>query len=174
MKLILLNGPWGVGKSTVARLLHETLSRSLYIELDAIRRAIQGYEDDREAGFCFAVKVTQRIIEECIADKRDAIVDKMFFVPSIIDEIVQRAKEHGAEVYEIVLWADLPTVLARGAMRGYSEVFSEEKARHAWYALAPLITGRLQATVIDTTHLTPNEALVEVQRVIVEKTKIAP
>lgn len=162
MRLILLNGPWGVGKSTTAAGLHATLPRALHIELDAIRRAMSGYEDSREESFRFAVRLAKRIIEECIADERDVILDKMLFSGTIIDEIVWDARAKGAEVHEILLWAELPVVLARGEKRGYSAEFSEEKARHAWHLLASLFAKRTTAKVIDTTHLSPSQVLEKV------------
>lgn len=168
MRLILLNGPWGVGKSTAARLLHTSLPGSFYLELDAIRRSISGYERDRQKSFFFSLDLAEGIMERCFADGRDVIVDKMFFAPEVLDRIIAAATEHGAKAYEIILWSDNRTLLTRGAERGYSGgLFSIEKAQRSWDLIERLIPQRPQATVLDTSALSREEVLAAIQRIVV-------
>jgi adenylate kinase family enzyme len=45
MKLIILNGPPGIGKSTVAQKLQKELPLSFLLEIDALRRCISNYRE---------------------------------------------------------------------------------------------------------------------------------
>lgn len=167
MKLIIINGPWGVGKSTAARLLHEGMPGSYHLELDVLRRSISGYERDRQKSFFFSLTLAKTIMAECFKDGRDVIVDKMFFAPEVIDGIVEWARSHGAEAYEILLWTDNRTLLSRGATRGYSSgVFSIEKAQRSWDLVERLIPQRPNAVRIDTTALSPEDVVKKIKEVI--------
>lgn len=167
VRLILLNGSWGVGKSTAARRLHAAVPGSFHLELDAIRRSISGYERDRQKSFFFSLTLAEGIMERCFADGRDVIVDKMFFAPDVIDRLRAIATTHGATAHEIILWCDNRTLLTRGAERGYaSGVFSIEKAQRSFDLIARLIPERPQATVIDTSSLSPEEVLSAIERAL--------
>lgn len=171
MKLIIINGPWGVGKSTTARLLHEALLGSYHLELDVLRRSISGYEKDRQKSFFFSLTLAKAMMAECFLDGRDVIIDKMFFAPEVIDGIIEFAKKHGAETYEFILWTDNRTLLSRGATRGYSGgLFSIEKAQRSWDLIERLIAVRSQATIIDTTALSPQEVAQGLKRLLLDPT----
>lgn len=167
MRLIILNGPWGVGKSTVAKALHARMPRAFHVELDAIRRNISAYDDDPEANFRFAVHIAHDVIARCLADGRDVIVDKMLRAPELLDEIREAGKRSGADVHEILLWATKEAVLARGEERGYSAgVFSREKAEEAWETMHAFLPERPHAVVIDTTGKDIKEVQDEIARAI--------
>lgn len=167
MRLIILNGPWGVGKSTVAKALHARMPRAFHVELDAIRRNISAYDDDAEANFRFAVHIAYDVIARCLADGRDVIVDKMLRAPELLDEIRAAGKRSGADVHEYVLWATKEVVLARGEGRGYSAgVFSREKAEEAWETMRMFLLERRDAVVIDTTNKNTKEVQDEIARTI--------
>lgn len=159
MRLIIINGPWGVGKSTTAALLHHELPGSFHLELDVLRRCISGYEQDRQKSFYFSLTIALGIMETCFADGRDVIIDKMFFDGEVIDQLIVVAAKFEASVHEFILWCDNRTLLERGATRGYSSgVFSIDKAQRSWELISKLIPLRPQATLLDTNHLTPADA----------------
>lgn len=167
MKLLILNGPWGVGKSTAAKALHARMSRAFHVELDAIRRCMSAYDDDSETNFRFAVHIAHDIIARCLADGRDVIVDKMLRAPELIDEIGEAGRRSGAEIYEIILWAPKDVVLARGEQRGYSVgIFSREKAVEAWDMMHAILPQRPNAHIIDTTGKSAEDVQDEIAKVI--------
>lgn len=167
MRLIIVNGPWGVGKSTLAARLHAEMPRAFHVELDAIRRSISGYDDDAEASFRFAIRIASDIIERCLVEGRDVIVDKMLRAHDLIDDIRAAGDRHGADVREVILWASKDAVLARGAQRGYSTgTFSREKAERAWEQMAAIVLERDRATVIDTENKTADEVYDTARRLL--------
>ena len=167
MRLIILNGPWGVGKSTLAARLHAAMPGAYHVELDAIRRGISGYDDAPEESFRFAIRIASDIIERCLEEGRDVIVDKMLRAHDLIDDIRVAGERHGADVDEIILWAGRETVLARGEQRGYSTgTFSREKAALAWDQMAAIVPERDHATIIDTENKTADEVYDHVRRLL--------
>lgn len=167
MKLIILNGPWGVGKSTAARAMHARMPGAFHVEVDAIRRSISGYDDNPEESFRFAMRVVNDVIERCLSEGRDVILDKMLRVHEIIDDIRAVGERHGAEVHEIILWARKETVLLRGEGRGYSVgVFSKEKAALAWEQMTAIIPDRPQAVIVQTDDLDHTQVLEVITQVI--------
>ena len=167
MRLIILNGPWGVGKSTLAARLHVEMPRAFHVELDAIRRGISDYDADAEANFRFSIRIASDIIERCLEEGRDVIVDKMLRVNDLLDDIRAAGNRHGATVHEIILWASKETVLARGAQRGYSTgTYSKEKAERAWEQMAVIVSERHDATIVDTENKTADEVYTVVRRLV--------
>ncbi len=167
MKLIIINGPWGVGKSTTAALLHHQLVGSFHLELDVLRRSISGYELDRQKSFYFSLTLALSLIEQCFKDNRDVIIDKMFFDGSILDQLIAVANRYSATVHEFILWCDQQTLLTRGATRGYSSgVFSADQAERSWELISNLIPLRPQATLIDTDFLTPADVALKITSMI--------
>lgn len=170
MKLLILNGPWGVGKSTAAQGLHAAMPGSFHIELDAIRRSISHYDDNPEESFRFAIRIASDIVERCLEEGRDVILDKMLRAPDLLDDVRAAGDRHGAEVYEIILWAKKETVLARGEQRGYSVgVFSREKAELAWEQMAAIVPDRPQAIIIETDNLDRGQVLDAIASAITKK-----
>lgn len=167
MRLIILNGPWGVGKSTLALRLHAQMPGAFHVELDAIRRSISHYDDHAEESFRFAIRIASDIIARCLDEGRDVIVDKMLRAHDLIDDIRAAGERHGAEVHEIILWASKDVVLARGEQRGYSTgVFSREKAALAWDQMAAIVPERPHATVVHTENKTADDVFDAVRGLI--------
>lgn len=170
MKLIILNGPWGVGKSTAARALHTQMPGAYHIELDQIRRSISGYDERPEESFRFAIRIASDIIERCLAEGRDVILDKMLRVHDLLDDIRAAGDRHGADVHEIILWAPKETVLARGEERGYSTgIFSREKAGQAWDQMHAIVPDRPHAVVLATQDMTRTDVLKAIMKAIAKK-----
>lgn len=167
MRLIILNGPWGVGKSTLAARLHAEMPGAFHVELDAIRRGISAYDADPEANFRFSIRIASDIIERCFEEGRDVIVDKMLRVHDLVNDIRAAGERHGATVHEIILWAGKDAVLARGTQRGYSTgVYSREKAAGAWDQMAAFVAERHDAVLVDTENKTADEVYTTVRRLV--------
>src|SRR3989339_418024 len=107
MKLILINGPSGVGKSTVAERLHREIPLSLLVEVDVWRRFISAYKEHTDESLKLAYQYTTDAIESYLKTGNSVIVDKVLLdAPEILDAITLLGAKYGAEIHEFVLTAE--------------------------------------------------------------------
>jgi len=161
MKLILINGPSGVGKSTVAERLHREIPLSLLVEVDVWRRFISAYKEHTDESLKLAYQYTTDAIESYLKTGNSVIVDKVLLdAPEILDAITLLGAKYGAEIHEFVLTAEKEKVIERAAQRGYSpdSLLTPQKVEELWESAEKFRHERSGATVIDTTNLNPEAA----------------
>lgn len=166
MRLILLNGPCGVGKTTVADLLHTALPGSVLINLDTLRRFVSGHHERIAESHDLSVALTASMLTTCAERGVDAIVDKMLYDDAALDAFTTVVHTHGGTTHEFLLWADKATVLARSDARGYrpNGRYTHEACAGYWETMHTFLKRRTHATVIDTTKKTPVEIADEVMQ----------
>src|SRR5687767_4676429 len=114
MKLVILNGPPGVGKSMIAKKLHEEMPMSLLIEGDEWRRQVSHWQEHRQEShdLIYAIKIAAA--ETALKMGSSVIIDKTIFgSDSSLDALIASARAHNAAAYEFILNADKETVLSR-------------------------------------------------------------
>jgi len=137
MKLIIINGPCGVGKSTIAEKLHDSLPLSYLLDIDALRRNISHYREHKKERLEIGYSISLAIADTCLSLGRDVVVDKMMYHPATLDTFHKLAKKYKADVYEIILWADKKSVIKRAEKRGYrpGSLLTREKTNKFWEEL---------------------------------------
>lgn len=164
MKLIIINGPCGIGKSTAAKNVQDLLPLSFLVDIDAQRRSIGRYRECREESRVLSYAVTFGIVEACLKEGRDVIVEKMINDESVLDALRAIGEKYGAEVYEFILWMPKDLVLKRAFDRGYSagNSLTPQKTEAFWDAIDTLKNNRPQAKVIDVSRLDEEQVLKEI------------
>lgn len=159
MKLIIINGSCGIGKSTLARALHQSIPLSFLVNIDLIRRHVSGHKEYREESRHLSHLITLAILTVCFKEGRDVILDKMLHDPRLIDAYRAIADEYHADIHEFILWAPKEVVMERASDRGWKEngLLTPEKCELFWEKIDQLKDHRSQARVIDTTTLTEVE-----------------
>ena len=153
LKLIIINGPAGVGKSTVSARIHTVLQDSLIIDIDELRRQIPDYRENREASLKLSYEHAFHVIEKNLQQEKSVIIDKAIFDTRILDSFIELGKKYNAQTFEFLLFADKETLLKRAAERGYrpGSLLTSEKVAEMWGKADTLRKERLGIICIDTT-----------------------
>ena len=111
--LLHLNGPSGVGKSTLARAHAAAHPGTLVCDIDDLRSWVSGWEDDF-VGTGGAVRTSAlALITAYLATGRDVVLAQLIVTPAQVDRFVAAAREAGAAYAGVVLDAAPDVVLHR-------------------------------------------------------------
>ena len=111
--LILLNGPPGVGKSTLAQRYVDDHHLALNLDIDTVRSLLGGWLDEPRAAGLAARRLALEMAEAHLLDGHDVVVPQLVAVAGFIDELASVAIDVGVPFAEIVLWVDADVAAAR-------------------------------------------------------------
>lgn len=168
MKLIIINGPSGIGKSTITAELIRSLPHAVALDVDEMRRQIPNYRELREESLQLVYKQTAAAIKEHAANGFDVMIDKAISSAEVLDSLVATGEECGAEVFEFLLFADKTTVQSRADARGYrpGSLLTRERVGEMWDQFDTLRHQRPSAILIDTSLLTLEDSLTKIKTAI--------
>ncbi|MFD9888540.1 AAA family ATPase [Amycolatopsis sp. NPDC059027] len=125
-RLIHLNGPSGIGKSTIAQLYADRHPGVLNLDIDQVVSLIGGWEDDfwnaLKAGAALAVAMA----ETHLRSGHDVVMPQLATKLAEVEGFEAAASRTGSEYREIVLWSGKQQALDRFAARAASG----DPARH--------------------------------------------
>jgi predicted kinase len=166
-QLLLLTGPAGSGKSTVARVWASKRARGVHIQLDEIRSLIVGgYADPQADGrvqteqYEVSVLASIALAKQFINHGYDVALCDVF--PPALFERLWRPHLEDVEWRVVVLLPTLDETITRATKR--TKHVREDIIRDQHAAMTSWNNGR----IIDTTTMTVEEALVAVQRLFSE------
>jgi predicted kinase len=171
MKLILINGPTGIGKSTIAQKLQHVLPLSFLLDIDAQRRYISGYKEHRDESLDLVMKLSYAVIETALQNGRDVVIDKVLTDTEVSERFLELGRKYDAAVFEFVLNADKETLIARANQRGYIEgsMLTPEKVPEFWDRIQSYLIERPDAIVIDTKSMSPDDTFEYIRGKIFDK-----
>jgi predicted kinase len=111
-RLIHLNGPPGVGKSTLARRYVEDHPGTLLCDIDGLRTLIGGWQHDEGAAGRARI-VGLAMASAYLRTGRDVIVPQLVARQDQLSRFVAAAQDAGAEHIHVMLMADPDTVVRR-------------------------------------------------------------
>lgn len=116
-KLILLNGPPGIGKSTVAERYIDAHPFALKLEIDLIRSLLGGWMERQEESGLQARKLAIDMARTHLLDGHDVIVPQFLRRLPFVEQLEALASETGGEFWEIVLLDSKENARARFLQR---------------------------------------------------------
>lgn len=116
--LIHLNGPPGIGKSTIARLYVDQHPGVLNCDVDVLRTLIGGWVDDFEAAGALVRPAALAMIEAYLASGHDVVFPQLLVDPTELARFEACATRAGARFVERYLMDDVDQAVARFDRRG--------------------------------------------------------
>jgi predicted kinase len=106
-RLIVLNGPPGIGKSTVARRYVEDHPLALSVEQDIVRALLGGWRTRETESGVLARELCLAMARTHLRAGRDVVVPQFVANPEYLDRLAELGREERAEHTELVLIDDL-------------------------------------------------------------------
>ncbi|HEX3784359.1 MAG TPA: AAA family ATPase [Pseudonocardiaceae bacterium] len=116
-RLILLNGPPASGKSTLARRYAADHAGTLILDIDLIRRRINGWQADQHRSGLLAREIAIDLARGHLAAGGEVLVPQFLARPEFIERLARLAEESTVEFRELALLGDREAMLRRFAAR---------------------------------------------------------
>lgn len=120
-RLLHLNGPPGIGKSTVARRWAADHPGVLVCDIDVLRTLVGGWRDDFAAAGALIRPAALAMIEAYLAHGQDVVLPQLLLDPAELALFEACAERAGAGFAERVLMDSAPRSVARFHRRGVSD-----------------------------------------------------
>jgi predicted kinase len=127
VKLVLLNGPPAIGKTTLATRLVADRPLALLLDIDAIRCSMGQWEARKESK-TLARLLAAQMARVHLSSGHDVVVPQLLAQLPFIEVLAGVARATGAEFHEILLTATMEDTLGR--FRTRREVMRAERVSH--------------------------------------------
>ena len=121
-RLVVINGPPAVGKSTMARKYADAHPMTLRIDVDEVRESISAWRDAPSEAGIRARALVVAMARDHLQAAHDVVVAQLYGWTDDLDVLEGVARETQSTFHEIVLMADLASTLERFTDRGGSRL----------------------------------------------------
>ncbi|MFZ4500434.1 MAG: hypothetical protein ACOYMZ_02965 [Minisyncoccia bacterium] len=100
--LIIINGPHGIGKSSLSKVLHAEFSMSYLVPITNIRNGFSHFEIDRGTSIKKTILLAQKMSEHLLTTGTTTIVEGVFRETDLV-EFERIAKDNNVPIYHFIL-----------------------------------------------------------------------
>jgi predicted kinase len=112
-RLIHLNGPPGIGKSTLAALYVDRHPGTLHLDVDSLHRLVGGWQDEETDTWPVVFSLVRAMAAAHLDGGRDVVLPHFFARLEEITSFEEFVREHGADFREVVLLDDREAAVER-------------------------------------------------------------
>jgi len=168
--LIHLNGPPGIGKSTLSARYVEQHPGTLNLDIDQLHRLVGGWRSEDGRTHDVLRPIALAMAAAHLAGGRDVIVPQDLATSVEVDAFAQVADEQGADFREIVLLADKRESLDRFERHEDGSEWAEHNRRVVARHGGPVFLGELHDRLLELLRQRPSAVVITSEPDAVEET----
>jgi predicted kinase len=160
-RLVHLNGPPGIGKSTLSALYAERNPDTLNLDVDSVHRLIGGWQDEETDTWPVMWPLVRAMAAAHLDGGRDVVLPHYFARIEEITSFEQFVREHGADFREVVLLDDREGSIERFNRRARdSDDLWIRHHRLIGLGGGPVVLGTMYDNLLQVVRLRPNAVVV--------------
>ena len=161
-RLVLLNGPPGIGKSTLSALYADRNPGALNLDVDALHPLVGGWQDEETDTWPVVWSLVRAMAATHLDGGRDVVLPQYFAKVDEILEFEKLARRHGAAFREVVLLDDRQAAIMRFDRRAQESEDLWIRHHHRLIELGggPVLLGTMYDNLMGVVRLRPGAVIV--------------
>jgi predicted kinase len=169
-RLIHLNGPPGIGKSTISALYADRHPGTLNLDIDYLHELVGGWRDPANRTHDVLRPVALAMAAAHLHGGRDVVLPQYLARPSEIDAFSDIATEQGADFFELILLDNREESIARFEDRPPETSWDEHNRHEVARRGGPTLLGAMYDQLLGIARQRPQAMVIRSEMGAIEET----